>query len=114
MPKLEPFKKLRGFRQVGQGSFMACCPAHDDKTPSLSITEISDGVLCHCHAGCAYKDVISELGLADHRSSTKPNESYAQQIWHDSYPITGTLVERYLINRGLSNVTSAALRYHKS
>ena len=113
MPKLEPFKKLRGFRQVGQGSFMACCPAHDDKTPSLSITEISDGVLCHCHAGCAYKDVISELGLADHRSSTKPNESYAQQIWHDSYPITGTLVERYLINRGLSNVTSAALRYHK-
>ena len=112
MPKLEPFKKLRGFRQVGQGRYMACCPAHDDNTPSLSITETSDGVLCHCHAGCAYKDVISELGLADHRSSTKPNESYAQQIWHDSYPITGTLVERYLINRGLSNVTSTALRYH--
>ena len=112
MPKLEPFKKLRGFRQVGHGSYMACCPAHDDKTPSLSITEISDGVLIHCHAGCAYKDVISELDLADRRSSTKPSESYAQQIWHDSYPITGTLVERYLSSRGLFDVTSAALRYH--
>ena len=53
MPKLEDFKNLKGFRQVGQGSYTACCPAHDDKTPSLSITEISDGVLIHCHAGCA-------------------------------------------------------------
>ena len=112
MPKLEDFKNLKGFRQVGQGSYMACCPAHDDKTPSLSITEISDGVLIHCHAGCAYKDVISELDLADRRSSTKPSESYAQQIWHDSFPIAGTLVEQYLSSRGLFDVKSAALRYH--
>ncbi len=112
MPKLEPFKKLRGFRQVGQGRYMACCPAHDDNTPSLSITETSDGVLCHCHAGCAYKDVMRELGLSDRPSETKRSEIYAHKIWHDSYPITGTPVERYLISRSLSNVTSAALRYH--
>lgn len=42
----------------------ACCPAHDDNDPSLSITELSDQrVLVHCWAGCSALDVISSLGL---------------------------------------------------
>ena len=39
-----------------------CCPAHDDKHPSLSIRDSDDGkVLVHCHAGCAQDDVVAEL-----------------------------------------------------
>jgi protein tyrosine phosphatase len=43
---------------------MACCPAHNDKNPSLSIKETKDGdVLLHCFAGCGVDDVVAALGL---------------------------------------------------
>jgi putative DNA primase/helicase len=41
------------------------CPAHDDRTPSLSIACGQDGrVLIHCHAGCRFTDVAASLGLS--------------------------------------------------
>src|SRR5438105_298728 len=46
------------------GGWQARCPAHDDTTPSLSITEGKDGrVLLHCHAGCGTDDVVRALSL---------------------------------------------------
>ena len=43
---------------------MARCPAHDDKTASLSISEGSDRkVLLHCHAGCIAESVCTACGL---------------------------------------------------
>lgn len=39
----------------------ACCPAHDDKTPSLSIAEDDGRVLWHCFAGCAQDAVLAAL-----------------------------------------------------
>lgn len=43
---------------------MAKCPAHDDKSPSLSVRETEDGrVLIHCHAGCGASDVLAAIGL---------------------------------------------------
>ena len=50
-----------GGKKVGSG-WMAKCPAHPDKTPSLSINESADGkVLVHCHAGCSQDEVIAAL-----------------------------------------------------
>jgi DNA primase len=40
---------------------MARCPAHKDRTPSLSIREVDRKVLLHCHAGCSQGDVIDAL-----------------------------------------------------
>lgn len=43
---------------------MAQCPAHDDGTPSLSISEADDGrVLLKCFAECPTEEVLSVLGL---------------------------------------------------
>src|SRR6266436_5508784 len=42
-------------------SWMAKCPAHDDRNPSLSIREVDGKVLLHCHAGCTQRDVIDAL-----------------------------------------------------
>lgn len=39
------------------------CPAHDDSTPSLSVTDGDKGVLVKCFAGCATGDVTHALGL---------------------------------------------------
>ena len=48
----------------GGSGFMGLCPAHDDHTPSLSITEGNDGyVLLHCFAGCNTTDVLAAKGL---------------------------------------------------
>lgn len=47
-----------------QAGYMACCPAHQDKNPSLSIKQASDGkVLLHCFAGCEAEDIVTAIGL---------------------------------------------------
>ena len=56
---------LHGVKAVGQGRWMARCPAHDDKSPSLSIRETGDGrVLVHCFAGCTATEVLDAVGLS--------------------------------------------------
>jgi len=40
------------------------CPAHDDKAPSLSVTEGADGrVLLYCHAGCDLEAIVAALDI---------------------------------------------------
>lgn len=50
-------------RRAGRG-WMARCPAHEDRTPSLSFRATGDGtVLIKCHAGCTTASVLAALGL---------------------------------------------------
>ena len=45
-------------------AWMAKCPAHDDKNPSLSISEGRDGrTLLKCFAGCTAEQIITTVGL---------------------------------------------------
>lgn len=56
--------KLTRVRVTGKGRWQACCPAHEDKKPSLSVRELEDGrVLLHCFAGCSVSDIVSSVGL---------------------------------------------------
>jgi putative DNA primase/helicase len=53
--------KALGGRKAG-AAWMARCPAHDDREPSLPITEGENGkMLVRCHAGCDQRDVIEAL-----------------------------------------------------
>lgn len=55
---------LNKIKRTGQGKWLACCPAHADKTASLSIRELDDGrVLVHCFAGCSVEEVLGAVGL---------------------------------------------------
>lgn len=56
--------------------FIAQCPAHDDKNPSLSVTDNRQGerTLIYCHAGCEYKDVLGALGLSPSDLYDTPRE----------------------------------------
>lgn len=49
-----------GRKKLGKG-YICCCPAHDDRTPSLSITDADNKILFHCFAGCTYEEVICAL-----------------------------------------------------
>lgn len=55
--------RLDGFKPNGQG-YQARCPAHDDKTPSLSVAEGDNGgIIAKCHAGCSIKEIVCAMGL---------------------------------------------------
>jgi len=57
-------ERLNAVKPTGEGRWIACCPAHDDRHPSLSIRELRDGrVLVHCFAGCAVHDVVRAVDL---------------------------------------------------
>ncbi len=57
----EALAKALGGRKAGT-AWMARCPAHEDREPSLSIAEAASGkVLVRCHAGCDQRDVITAL-----------------------------------------------------
>lgn len=56
--------RLEKVKSTGQGRWVACCPAHQDKTPSLSIREAEDGrILLHCFSGCSVDAVVSAIGI---------------------------------------------------
>jgi putative DNA primase/helicase len=58
------FEQLQGFKQTGKDQYQACCPAHDDNKPSLSIGIGEDGrILVNCKAGCPTEDVCVALGI---------------------------------------------------
>lgn len=54
-------RKLGGRWDMQQANGMCRCPAHDDHTPSLSVSERDGSVLVHCHAGCPQDDVLGAL-----------------------------------------------------
>lgn len=56
--------RLEKVRATGPGRWIARCPAHQDKGPSLSIRQLDDGrSLLHCFAGCATADVLAAIGF---------------------------------------------------
>lgn len=125
-------------RREGRG-WMARCPAHDDSTPSLSISQADDRVLVHCFSGCSQHAVIDELrrrdlwpGRAEPAAknfrfeifATPPADDaqarkrIARQLWSEAKPLGGTLGERYFIEHRKLDVRlldfAHALRWHPS
>ena len=64
-------EKLGGYWTRTRG--MACCPGHDDRTPSLGVTLGHSAILFHCFAGCSQEQVLD--GLA--RQGIKANVLFA-------------------------------------
>jgi len=56
-------ERLREVRQQAEGSWMARCPAHDDKEPSLHVSLKGEKVLLHCFAGCSLDAICCALNI---------------------------------------------------
>lgn len=56
---LSRLEKVKG----RSGAYTACCPAHDDKSPSLAIREEGGKVLLHCFGGCEVSAVVAAVGM---------------------------------------------------
>jgi putative DNA primase/helicase len=120
-----------GGQRCGAG-WVARCPAHEDREPSLSLGDGEGGrLLVHCHAGCSQKDVIEALGRRGLWQSGRGSEgrsdapevdpnpmriTAALEPWHRSRPAEGTIIATYLASRGLVLPPSTAgrLRFHQS
>jgi hypothetical protein len=64
MTAAELVSSLESVRARGPNKYSARCPAHADKSPSLSIREGDDGrLLVHCFAGCTIDEITGALGL---------------------------------------------------
>jgi len=51
-------------KRKGDNSWLACCPAHDDKNPSLVITEKDERVLLRCFSHqCDVSNIVHAVGL---------------------------------------------------
>jgi hypothetical protein len=122
LPTPEEFCRALGIKWRGYGNMSACCPTHEDNCASLSIGVGKDGrsaIFC-CHAGCTQQEIRECAQLYDlyHRKGvrqkkyncaptapTDANEemvSKARKLVHRMQPMAGTLVERYLRNRGIT------------
>jgi putative DNA primase/helicase len=98
------------------------CPAHADRSPSLSVRLGDTAILFHCFAGCSTSDVmlaLQQMKLHDRTplamQSGEPKRdlsSLALWLWRASKPIEGTRGEAYLIARGLSAPFSVKLRFN--
>jgi hypothetical protein len=111
----EARRLTRALGGVWHGSTgMACCPAHDDNTPSLSISAGRKTILLHCFAGCDFIDVIravrSECRLHEGRLPATRSERQprakdfaplARKLWAEARDLRGTLGEQYMVGRGL-------------
>lgn len=101
------------------------CPAHADRTPSLSVRTGQTRLLLHCFAGCTPRAVLRALvdgqhlapdapaadTIEDRGSAPASTTIAAKRVWRAARSIKGTLAERYLAARGLA-YCSAELRYH--
>lgn len=82
--------RLEEVREVGKDRWIARCPSHDDRTPSLSITEVDDRQLIHCHAGCDALSVVQAVGLSlvdlfdDHHAHRTPLKKPQRRIDYKS------------------------------
>lgn len=124
---------LRGkwYRTYG----LACCPAHGDRRPSLSLGDAPNGrLLLNCKAGCSFLDVLAALrdrGLVDRHDRPQPpdpseiarrraedeaeavkREKQALAVWSEALPVHGTIAESYLRGRGITCPLSDSLRFH--
>jgi putative DNA primase/helicase len=126
-------KTLKG-RKSG-ANWIARCPAHDDRKPSLSIRDADDGkVLVRCHAGCTQDSVLAALRQQGLWTVSGPNQSggtasasvtnqkdrddvaqrssRALKRWQSTKPPYGTVVEKYLRSRGLDLPWLERIRFH--
>jgi len=59
----ESMAKACGGAKRTQRGWVALCPAHQDKTQSLSLADGQHGVLVKCWAGCTLDEICHALGL---------------------------------------------------
>lgn len=127
--------QLNKVKRAGSNRWLACCPAHEDRQPSLSISMGNEGILLKCFAGCETSDVAGALGLTMrdlfHSDALKlatapfvaPSiappislglQPWAQRIWDESKPLSGVALDYLESRRCVIPPDDGDLRWHQA
>ena len=95
-PEISAIIAALGGHANGSG-WIARCPAHDDGTPSLSVSVANGKTLVHCQAGCSQQDVIAELRK--------------QGLWQKKQDTLGPIVATYEYRRPNGELAYQVCKY---
>lgn len=95
--------KLEKVRQRSRDSWVACCPAHEDRSPSLTVRELADGrILMHCFAGCPIDAVLTAVGM-------KLEDLFPEPLTHHAPPMRRPFAAADVLECVSSEMTIVAL-----
>jgi hypothetical protein len=92
-------ERLRGVRRNG-ARWIALCPAHPDRNPSLSVREQNNRILVHCFSGCSVDEVCAALHLdisdlfTTPRLATKPEPKVVRRTKNQIASLQSRLTPR--------------------
>ena len=79
---LQRLTKVTGRR----GHWTACCPAHEDRSPSLAVTETDDGrILLKCFGGCSVQAIVGAIGMDMTDLFPDSNDHYKPKVKNAFY-----------------------------
>ncbi len=84
---------LRRVQRLSNGQYLACCPAHNDSEPSLSLREENGKLLWFCHSGCSQEAVGEALRRLAGRPA--PSRTPREPEPRDSEEPAGLTVAQY-------------------
>ncbi len=109
----EIISRLSKVKRTGNGKYIACCPVHSDRSPSLAITEKPDKmILLHCFGcGAGGVDICNALGI-DPASLFPPNDNprYEKKVrsgfsaWQLLHALYADLIRLLIIANDLKKI----------
>jgi hypothetical protein len=114
---------LTKVRKTGPDRWVACCPAHEDRSPSLTIAVKPDTILLHCFSGCDTESILGAVGMTfsdlypDHDRLVKPSRinprDAIEALAFESLVIVasaGTMRQRNLTEKEMARLVQASSR----
>src|SRR6266404_6280187 len=114
--------RLKGVRTSLRG-WVACCPAHHDREPSLSIGLGEEGqILLNCFAGCPLDRIVEAMGItvaelfpkASSASGSQPEQTHRNVLSLLDLALDKMLPWKYFLNLGVTEKRAGCLQipYH--
>lgn len=109
MSAADLLSRLSGVRKTGPHSWIARCCAHNDKSPSLAVSESDDGtVLLHCFSGCSVHEIVAAAGI-ELSDLFPPKETHHGKPTARPFPAADVL--RLMAHEGMIvSMTAATMR----
>jgi hypothetical protein len=103
--------RLQNVKRTGPGRWVASCPAHEDRHPSMNVSTGDDGkILFICRSGCDQEAVIGAMGLQFRDLYPEPLNRISAVEYRKHFPaadvLEALLDETTLIAVAASNVAS--------
>jgi hypothetical protein len=84
--------RLDQVKQTAPGRWIARCPAHDDRSPSMAVRELDDGrILLHCFSGCSAEEVLDAVGMTFSDLYSEKSDGHCRHPERRPFPASDVL-----------------------